>query len=332
MGNSQCCIASTADGTSAGANQEPISKLIDANCKERVDINAALEPENTTASTAPKAEPAPEGGPDKDENGGVNQPQEEPSPDEQIAQPNDVQGEAEASTSPAETGQAPASPSEGAQESAEPEKKAAGAGKSGGVAKSEKAKKTADQLEADKKRKALADEKKKAADRKRNDLLKQAAEMLQKPGENLCRLAKGNSAKTIQRLLAAKADPNSLDDKGCFGLLEACRTGSVEVTKLLVEAKADVNKPGVLTDGGTTTLCVAAKFNHFDVVKILLEHKGDLQSKNWRGQTAMEVAGQFKKAEMVEFLMQAAGKKDDPSAAKEKGKAPPNARGATIGA
>lgn len=64
-------------------------------------------------------------------------------------------------------------------------------------------------------------------------------------------------------------------------LIEACREGHVNTTKLLLQRGADINVKVGLIAVGLTALLAAAKNSHFDVVKLLInkgvEFKGALQ-------------------------------------------------------
>ena len=75
---------------------------------------------------------------------------------------------------------------------------------------------------------------------------------------------------TLERLLAAGADPNLTDDYGVTALARAAENASASVTGKLLEADAD---PNVAQESGLTPLMIAAHTGHPEVVRALL-HSG----------------------------------------------------------
>lgn len=85
-------------------------------------------------------------------------------------------------------------------------------------------------------------------------------------------------------LLAAGADPGSVDPSGLTALMHASVLGNAEIVELLLSKGADVN---AADKEGNTALMIAAGTGHLDTVKILLEHGADVDIQNSRGVTAL---------------------------------------------
>ncbi len=81
----------------------------------------------------------------------------------------------------------------------------------------------------------------------------------------------------IRRLIEAGADVNVINKKGVTPLFQASVEGHYEIVKLLLDAKADVNK--ARTTNGITPLFWASGEGHYEVVKLLLDAKADVNIK-----------------------------------------------------
>jgi ankyrin repeat protein len=77
------------------------------------------------------------------------------------------------------------------------------------------------------------------------------------------------SARSIERLLAAGANPNERGPNGETALMLASRTGTIDAMTVLLNAGADVN--AIETLRGTTALMWAAAQSHAAAVKLLLD-------------------------------------------------------------
>ena len=105
-------------------------------------------------------------------------------------------------------------------------------------------------------------------------------------------------------LIDAGADIETRENYwGYFPLLFACRSGSLDVVKLLVRAGAEVR---VTNYEGDTGLSLAVYHGHTDVVRYLAGLKEvELDHANNHGQTALRVAVEHKRADLVEVLIDA---------------------------
>lgn len=107
--------------------------------------------------------------------------------------------------------------------------------------------------------------------------------------EKLYRAAGTGTLGEIKKLLAAGANPNapSFRGDGYTPLIEAAFRGRVDVVRLLIARKADVN---ARSRAGWTALMSAAWEGHTQVVKLLLENHADPNGRNGRGDTALSLA------------------------------------------
>jgi ankyrin repeat protein len=84
----------------------------------------------------------------------------------------------------------------------------------------------------------------------------------------------------VKLLLAEKANVNARADSGVTPLIVAARFyGNVEVVKLLIEAKAEVNAPkGVTVRNDANALFVAVTSGDAEMVRLLLDAKADVEA------------------------------------------------------
>jgi ankyrin repeat protein len=87
-------------------------------------------------------------------------------------------------------------------------------------------------------------------------------------------------------------------------LLNACRKGSYETVRLIIEAGVgvDVLDQQSYTEDGTP-LCVAARLGHTSIVKLLLKSKANVHSQCTSGQTALVKAASFGHIDTVLALL-----------------------------
>ncbi|WP_090172070.1 ankyrin repeat domain-containing protein [Neolewinella agarilytica] len=99
------------------------------------------------------------------------------------------------------------------------------------------------------------------------------------------------------------------DERGTSPLILASYSGLLPMTKLLVEAGADINASGTT---GTALMGVCFK-GHADIARYLINAGADLEASLPNGSTALHFAAMFNQAEIVELLVAAgadAGAKD----------------------
>lgn len=99
------------------------------------------------------------------------------------------------------------------------------------------------------------------------------------------------------------------DDRGTTPLTLASYLGSLPMTKVLVEAGADLNASGM---AGTALMGVCFK-GHVNIARYLVEQGANLEASLPNGSTALHFAAMFNQEEIVELLLEAganAGAKD----------------------
>lgn len=82
-------------------------------------------------------------------------------------------------------------------------------------------------------------------------------------------------------------------------LMYVSKKGSVEMVKLLLSAGADVN---AIDARNTTALMEAIYGRQLDNFKLLYEHGADIEAKNRNGENILEIATDFRRNDIVEFL------------------------------
>ena len=100
-------------------------------------------------------------------------------------------------------------------------------------------------------------------------------------------------------LLAAGANPNTVDNTGRTPLSCAAERGDVNVVKALLAAKAD---PNVMDNNGRTPLSYAAEKGDVNVVKALLAAKADANRGKADAPLHCAISGQ--QVEVAELLLQ----------------------------
>jgi ankyrin repeat protein len=110
-----------------------------------------------------------------------------------------------------------------------------------------------------------------------------------------------NDVALIDRLLAARADPNAKNDYGSTALSEAAVVGNVAVIKKLLKAGA---KADTANADGQTPLMILARTSNIEAAKLLIEHGANLNEReHWRGQTALMWAAAENQPAMVQLLI-----------------------------
>ncbi|KAJ5761102.1 hypothetical protein N7520_008258 [Penicillium odoratum] len=126
-------------------------------------------------------------------------------------------------------------------------------------------------------------------------------------GAALIVAAEKGHLQVVKILLQAKADLNARSED-LFGLtaLQAAFKGHIDVVNTLIQAKADVNaEPGEIL--GRTALQAAAEWGHIDVVNTLIQAKADVNAESGEilGRTALQAAAEWGHIDVVNTLIQA---------------------------
>lgn len=109
-----------------------------------------------------------------------------------------------------------------------------------------------------------------------------------------------NHTVIVDALLKRGADVNMIsEDRGHTPLMDAASNGNVEMTRLLLEAGADVDHT---SKNGQTALILAAGNKSLDIVAILSEAGADKTRKDSLGMRAYDYALLFSQPEMIDML------------------------------
>lgn len=124
--------------------------------------------------------------------------------------------------------------------------------------------------------------------------------------------AKNGDIEGVQQRLAAGDDLNLTDTRGETALYKACAASHIDVVKLLIKAKADVN---IATKyGGETPVVVAAEKGYDDIVTLLIKAKAAINPKPQPyldHQTALMAAASKGHASTVRLLIKAKARLND---------------------
>eukprot|EP01059_Diplonema_ambulator_P023446 TRINITY_DN38948_c0_g1_i1.p1 TRINITY_DN38948_c0_g1~~TRINITY_DN38948_c0_g1_i1.p1 ORF type:complete len:312 (+),score=80.77 TRINITY_DN38948_c0_g1_i1:75-938(+) len=115
--------------------------------------------------------------------------------------------------------------------------------------------------------------------------------------------ASGKGYAQVAEVLAPLGDVDAISRIGFFEvtpLVEAACKGQLNVIKVLLSHRADVNKPGGF---GRTPLHVAAASCHVNVVRELLACNADVDTTDDKGLTAMHSAAYHGFSEVLEMLV-----------------------------
>lgn len=103
----------------------------------------------------------------------------------------------------------------------------------------------------------------------------------------------------IELLIAKGGDVNVKSDKGLTPLLQAAARGHAETVKLLIKRGAFVNQPD---KEGWIPLHKAVANGHLETVKLLLSAGADCNARHASGVTAVDIALQKERPEIIEAL------------------------------
>jgi len=102
--------------------------------------------------------------------------------------------------------------------------------------------------------------------------------------------SKNSTQACVKLLLDNGAEVDSLDDNGNTPLAWAARRGNLEIVKLLVENKANVNHQNMKCEYNLGPLFYAIIENHTEVVKFLLNNNADINIRSSWGLTPLTCA------------------------------------------
>lgn len=115
----------------------------------------------------------------------------------------------------------------------------------------------------------------------------------------LLKAAENGDFKTVEQLLKQGANANTRDEIGNRPLLHTARLGDVEMTRVLINAGADVNARGL----GYTPLTFAALYGHERVVALLLKAEASIDRRSANGLTPMMNAALMNNVRVMDLLV-----------------------------
>lgn len=107
-----------------------------------------------------------------------------------------------------------------------------------------------------------------------------------------------NQIAAVEFLLKHQAEVNASSPEGP-AILGVCYKGNLELAKLLIDYKADVNAKN---ESGTTALMYAAGSGNLSLVKLLLAHGAKKGAEEKSGKTALSYAKINGSKEMIDLL------------------------------
>ena len=116
----------------------------------------------------------------------------------------------------------------------------------------------------------------------------------------LRRSIQSGDIKAMLVMVADGANVNTQTPAGATALMVACHAGDRDLVSLLL-SRPDIH-PDFQENDGWTALMFAAYFDHPEIVQILLNHGIDLSVRNVHGQTALSLAQEFGRADVVRVI------------------------------
>ena len=126
--------------------------------------------------------------------------------------------------------------------------------------------------------------------------------------QRLIKASRANDSAAVEALLRRPQDTNLVDSRGGTALNAAARGGALESAKLLVTARADLDKPDERR--GTTAVLAAARNGHLDVVRWLIEMSANKDKAMNRGATPVFIASHNGHFDVVSLLIEMRADKD----------------------
>lgn len=114
----------------------------------------------------------------------------------------------------------------------------------------------------------------------------------------LFKSAQLGKADMVKFLLSKGADPESQDKNGNTPLTISAANGHAGIVNILVRS-ADIN---ARNQQKSTALILAAKYGHKDIVRLLLNQGADVSLEDWEGKSALTVAQERDRDEIVTML------------------------------
>lgn len=106
---------------------------------------------------------------------------------------------------------------------------------------------------------------------------------------------------TVEALLQRGADPN----KESYNVLSwVAHSGDMKVIQLLIDHGAYINRKSDFD--GDTALMSAVAGGHIEAVRLLIENGADINIRNEKGQTAQDVANNWRNREEIKQLLKEA--------------------------
>jgi ankyrin repeat protein len=115
--------------------------------------------------------------------------------------------------------------------------------------------------------------------------------------------ARHNNVASAKDWLSQGANPNATDLNGDPPLYRAARWGHTEVTRVLIEANADVNDQ-------PSSLNRAARWGHTETTRVLMDANADVNTPNENGDTPLHRATRWGHTETVLALLDGGARHD----------------------